>query len=143
MTAADGAVPEKAHGGTVRYLLMIYTDEAQAKDAPQSELDGQFAAHTEFGEKGQAAGVLKGGVGPLESPQTATTIRRTGAETDRLVTDGPFAETKEYMTGFYEVECDDLDTALDWAKQVPLLPGEAVEVRPVVDLSTIDPSAQS
>lgn len=127
----------------MRYLLAIYTDEAQTKNAPESEVKAMFNAHMEFGEKGEAAGVLKGGVGPLESPQTSTTVRRTSADTDRLVTDGPYAETKEYMTGYYEIECDDLDAALVWAKQVPLLPGEAVEVRPVVDFTTLDPSAQS
>jgi hypothetical protein len=127
----------------VRYLLMIYTDETQTKNAPKSEVESMFSAHMEFGEKGQAAGVLKSGVGPLESPQSSTTLRRTSTDTERLVTDGPFAETKEYMTGYYEIECDDLDTALEWGKLVPILPGEAVEVRPVVDFTKLDPSAQS
>ena len=79
-------------------------------------------AHQEFGEK--YAGVLRGGEA-LQATGTATTIR------DGVVTDGPFAETKEALGGYYVIEADDLDQALAIAKDVPA-PFGGVEVRPVM-----------
>ena len=67
----------------------------------------------------------------LQESATATTIRLQD-DGQRVVTDGPFAETKEQVGGFYLLECDNLDEALDWAKKVPLRAG-AIEVRPVMD----------
>ena len=76
------------------------------------------------------AGVYLGGEG-LQPPTTATTVKiqETG---DHIVTDGPFAETREQLGGYYLLDCKDLDDALAWAKRIPW-PGGSVEVRPVMD----------
>ncbi|MQA73445.1 MAG: YciI family protein [Solirubrobacterales bacterium] len=72
----------------------------------------------------------------LQESHTATTVRIGDGE-ERLVTDGPYAETKEQLGGFYVLECENLDEALEWAKKVPLGRG-GTEVRPVMDFSQFD-----
>ena len=67
----------------------------------------------------------------MQESATATTVRISD-DGERLVTDGPFAETKEQVGGFYVIECADLDEAIEWAKKVPLQ-GGGIEVRPVMD----------
>ena len=88
---------------------------------------GRWDAYT---ESLRDAGAFVAGEGLQDSP-TATTIR-IQSDGERVVTDGPFAETKEQIGGFYLIECDDLDQALEWAKKIPL-PAGAIEVRPVMD----------
>ena len=106
-----------------QYLVLIYEDEAGwAAGGPAAEAG--MKAHTEFGQKYRD--VLLGG-NALQPTSTATTIR------DGVVTDGPFAETKEALGGYYLVEADDLDQALAIAKEVPA-PFGGVEVRPVMVL---------
>jgi hypothetical protein len=81
-----------------------------------------------FNEEMQEAGVMVFGAG-LDRSDTATTIRFEGEE--RKVTDGPFAETKEWLGGFWVLECADLDEALAWAKKAPMQEG-TIEVRPLI-----------
>jgi hypothetical protein len=108
------------------YAVLIYGDEAAiAKGGP--ELESQIMkGHMEFGEANQAK--LRGGQA-LQSVTTATTVRQ-DAGGSIAVTDGPFAETKEALGGFYIVEAADLDEAIALAKQVPA-PSGSIEVRPV------------
>ena len=106
-----------------QYLVLIYEDEAGWQAGGPAAEQG-MKAHQEFGEK--HGPVLRGG-NALQPTSTATTIR------DGVVTDGPFAETKEALGGYYLVEADDLDQALAIAKEVPTLAG-GVEVRPVLVL---------
>ena len=73
----------------------------------------------------------------LHPSSSATTIRVSEDGSDKTVTDGPFAETKEQLGGFYLVECAGLDEALELAKQVPVRPGSSVEVRPALDFSEL------
>jgi hypothetical protein len=75
-----------------------------------------------------AAGVLRGGT-QLALPETATTVRLSEAG-ERTVHDGPYADTKEQLGGFFIIEAADLESALDWAAKAPLAPGGSVEVRP-------------
>jgi hypothetical protein len=106
-----------------QYLVLIYEDEAAwAAGGPAAQAVSK--AHTEFGQ--EHAGAVLGG-NALQPTSTATTIR------DGVVTDGPFAETKEALGGYYLVEADDLDQALAIAKEVPVLSG-GIEVRPVMVL---------
>ncbi len=106
-----------------QYLVLIYEDEAAwATGGPAAEAVSK--AHAQFGQ--EHADVVLGG-NALQPTSTATTIR------DGAVTDGPFAETKEALGGYYLVEADDLDQALAIAKEVPTLAG-GVEVRPVLEL---------
>jgi hypothetical protein len=69
---------------------------------------------------------------PLQEPATATTVAQRNGE--RLVTDGPFIETKERLGGYYLIEAPDLDAAIDWAGQMPNISYGTVEVRPVMEL---------
>jgi hypothetical protein len=93
---------------------------ARAEEVPKWE-----ALFTGLG----STGVLGFGA-ELDDPSTAKTVRVRDGET--IVTDGPFAETKEQLGGFYLLECGDLDEALAWARKIPM-PGGTVEVRPVMD----------
>jgi len=109
----------------VRYLILIYDNEATAPQDP--ELD-KWAEYT---RKLQESGCLRGGEA-LQPTSTATTVRVKDGKT--LVTDGPFAETKEQLGGFYMVDCKDLDEALKWAEQIPSVGRGSVEVRPIWEL---------
>ncbi len=107
------------------YAVLIYEDESGF--AGEGAIELVTNDHKEFGEKHGA--VIRGGNG-LQPTSTATTIRGFGTG-DATVTDGPFAETKEALGGFYIIEAADLDEAIAIAKQVPARYG-GVEVRPVM-----------
>jgi hypothetical protein len=107
------------------YLILIHGDEKAMEAGGQALWDELMAGHNAFGEKHGPS--IRGG-NALQSVGTATSIRHEG---DRaLVTDGPFAETKETLGGYYLVEAKDLDEAIGIAKDVPA-PSGGVEVRPV------------
>jgi hypothetical protein len=89
-----------------------------------------MADYGAFGERAQEAGVLLGGEG-LQPTATATTVRVRDGET--LLTDGPFAETREQLGGYYLLEVADLDEANRWAAQIPDAANGAIEVRPVMN----------
>jgi hypothetical protein len=91
-----------------------------------------MAGYGEFGAT--AAAVIRGGAA-LYPTTTATTVQRHGGQTGEVLSsDGPFSETKEVLTGFYQVECADLDEALGWAARIPATwTGGKVEVRPIID----------
>jgi hypothetical protein len=110
-------------------MAIIYNDESLYANATPEDIGAIFAAHGEFGEAAGKAGVLLGGDG-LQPVATATTVRVKDGE--RLLTDGPYAETKEQLGGFYMLECKDLDEALAWAARIPEAKTGAVEVRPVM-----------
>jgi hypothetical protein len=114
----------------MRYLLTIYGDESGWNDATPEQVGAIMAAYGAFGEKVQAAGAMLGGEG-LQTSETATTVRVRDGET--LTTDGPFAETREQLGGYYLLECKDLDEAISWAAQIPGAQDGCVEVRPVMD----------
>jgi hypothetical protein len=109
-----------------QYLLSVHGTEGDAtpSDDEIQKMYGDVAAfNTELQEAG--AWVFAGGLFP---PDVATTVRPQGD--DVLVTDGPFAETKEYLGGFWVIKAEDLDAALAWAKKGALACQRAVEVRP-------------
>lgn len=111
----------------MRYALLLIGNEAGYAALSPEESKEIYARHDEFGAKfGEK---LRGGA-ELRPSDTATTVRRQGGEV--LVTDGPFAETAEQLGGFYIVEAADQDEALAIAREVPTIPGDAVEVRPLV-----------
>ncbi|WP_067900746.1 YciI family protein [Nocardia vaccinii] len=111
-----------------QYLVLIYQDERQLSEPAAGS--PMMHAHLEFQQANQSA--LRGG-NALEHSHSATSIRPDGAG-GFTVTDGPFAETKEQLGGYYLIEADDLDAALEIAKQVPMAEG-GVEVRPLLTLS--------
>jgi hypothetical protein len=114
----------------MKYLLTIYADESRYATMTPEDSGRLMTAYGEFGRAAQEAGVLLGGEG-LQPTATATTVRVRDGES--LLTDGPFAETREQLGGYYLLDCADLDEATRWASKVPDADGGAVEVRPVMD----------
>jgi hypothetical protein len=112
----------------MQYALLIYEPEAGRSDAPEV-LKAHAAGVADF--VAEYADRITGGV-PLKPIEDATTIRIRGDET--LTTDGPFAETKEILAGFFLLELDNLDDALAAAAKLPLVRTGAVEVRPVAEM---------
>jgi hypothetical protein len=108
------------------YLILIYEDEAAWSKAGQDARNEVMQEHEKFGENNVKA--IKGGHG-LQPTSTATSIRSTSGKP--VVTDAPFAETKEALGGYYLIEAADLDEAIKVAKQCPARFG-GVEVRPVM-----------
>ena len=112
-----------------QFAVLIY----EPGDPDWSTLDtpDKQQTMTEYGAFSQSvAAVLRGGAA-LYPTTTATTLRQPGGEV--LTSDGPYAETKEVLTGFYLLECADLDEALGHARRVPAVRNGAIEVRPVID----------
>jgi len=122
----------------MKYLAIIYNDESSYVDATPEQVGEIFAAHGAFGEAAGKAGVFVGGEG-LQGTNTATVVRVRDGE--RLLTDGPYAETKEQIGGYYLLECKDLDDALNWAAQIPEAKTGSIEVRPVLDYEAIEAAA--
>jgi hypothetical protein len=113
-----------------QYLALTYTADL---DWSQPDQATQMAEYADF--RAAAAAVIRGGA-VLYPTATATTVRVGSKGGDVVNTDGPYAETKEALTGFYLLECADLDEALAWAAQIPAAWGGAVEVRPVMRLGS-------
>jgi len=116
----------------MRYLLLIYQNEAAMAAKPEAQQAEELGEYKAFNERTKAAGQFLAGE-PLESVSTATTVRVRDGKA--LHTDGPFAETKEQLGGFYMVEAKDLDEALGLAAQIPAARTGSVEVRPIWEIS--------
>ena len=121
----------------MQYLLLIYGDEAAGNERfegmSEEERDRMMGEWWRYTEELQQAGVHVAGEA-LQPTATAKTVTVSNGE--RLVTDGPFAETKEQLGGFYLIEVDSDEQALDWAAKMPNLPYGSVEVRPVMTFDT-------
>jgi hypothetical protein len=111
----------------MQYMLLIYENE-QANQTPQA-LQEVVAAHMRLAAEMREKGVMVAGDG-LQTSDTATTVR-TG-QSGQTVHDGPYAETREQLGGYYLIDVVDLDAALSWAKRVPVSAGGGIEVRPVM-----------
>jgi hypothetical protein len=118
----------------MKYLCTIYGDESGWGDATPDQMSAVMAAYNAFSEEARAAGVILGGEG-LEPTSSATTVRVRDGE--RVLSDGPFAETKEQLGGFYLLECDSLDEAIEWAAKIPGAATGSVEVRPVMNYDAV------
>ena len=114
----------------MKFLLLLYGDEAQWFDASPEDMQQSTSAYEALGRELVEAGVLVSGEG-LEATATAKTLRVRDGE--GIATDGPFAETREQLGGFYVLECKDMDEALGWAAKMPAVTEGSVEVRPVMD----------
>ena len=118
-----------------RYAALIYEPAEGAGQGSEEDWALVMKEYNEFGANAGAAGVIGGGEA-LQPPATATTIHVKGGKGgDVVTTDGPFAETKEVLGGFYLLDCADLDEALKWAQQIPGAWHGRVEVRPCIDFS--------
>ena len=100
----------------MRYLLMIYTNEQIDPDRSPEDQEANMGAYNAFTEEVRNAGVYVGG-DALQPTTTATTVRVRNGQT--MTTDGPFAETKEQLGGYYMVNCDNLDQAIEYAAKIP------------------------
>jgi hypothetical protein len=112
----------------MKYLLLIYGNEAGMQSASQADVEQMMAAYGAYTEALNKAGVLVDG-NRLQPTASATTVRASGGKTNVL--DGPYAETKEQLGGYYMIEVPDLDAALSWAARCPGANHGAIEVRPI------------
>ena len=112
----------------MQYLLLIYANESAMLKAPKEASGQMIAAYTAYGEAMRKAGVHVGS-NRLRPTIDATTVRAPEGKT--AVLNGPFAETKEQLGGYYLIEAPDLDAALAWAKRCPGAAHGSIEVRPV------------
>jgi hypothetical protein len=123
----------------MKFLLSIYTDESGFADTTPEDATRMSESYFALSREMEAAGVVRGGEG-LQPTATATTVRVRDGE--RLLTDGPFAETREALGGFYLIDVEDLDAAVAWAAKVPGAAWGSVEVRPVMVYGDASPSAE-
>jgi hypothetical protein len=114
----------------MKYLLSIYADEKAAASATPEQFQELVEAYNVFTKEVRDKGIFVAGEA-LQPTTSATTVRVRDGET--LTTDGPFAETKEQMNGFYMLECNDLDEAIEWAGKIPDAARGSIEVRPVME----------
>jgi hypothetical protein len=126
----DRAVMPTERIDAMQYIILAYEDptafETRADPARQP---AYYAAWMAYAGALREAGVLEGGRG-LQPPQSATTVRLPNGK--RQVQDGPFADSKEQLGGFFIIDVPDLDTALDWAARCPAAANGAIEVRPTM-----------
>jgi hypothetical protein len=108
----------------MQFVALIHGDEAGWESLSDEERQAQYQRYMAFGENDAVIGGAE-----LESTSAATTVRNRNG--DRLVTDGPYAEVKEALGGFYLLECDSIDEACRLAAEIPAAEIGAIEVRPV------------
>jgi len=118
----------------VRYLLLICVDEKRVAEMPAEQAAGMLHGWGSFTTELQGAGKMLSGE-RLRPTSAATTVRQKGGQ--QLLSDGPFAETKEQLGGFFMIEAKDLDEAVEWASKMPhLANGGSVEVRPIWEMGS-------
>ncbi len=115
----------------MRYVLLIYASEEAYARMTQEEQAALMQGYAVFTNEVQQRGLLTGG-DPLQPTSTATTVRVRSGKT--LITDGPFAETKEQLAGLYILNCKDLDEAIELAARIPDALSGSIEIRPVMEL---------
>ena len=113
----------------MQYLLLIYGDQNGWESMSEEERGQVFQAYGTFTQELEDSGSMVGG-NALQPTETATTVRVRNDET--LTTDGPFAETKEQLGGYYLVDAKDLDEAITIAKKIPAVRSGSIEIRPIM-----------
>ena len=117
---------------TMKYMLLLTHDPSVDTGADDADEMPDMQPWMDYSDALRDAGAFVGG-DPLAATDTATTVRVRDGE--RLLTDGPFATTKEHLIGYYVIDVDDLESALDWAARVPNVTWGAVEVRAIPDMT--------
>jgi hypothetical protein len=112
----------------MQYMLLIYADESALRSVPKDAVTHMSAAYEAYTEAMKKAGVLRGGE-RLRPSSDATTVRVKDDKSQVL--NGPYAETREQLGGYYMIEAADLDAALGWAARCPAAAHGAIEVRPI------------
>ena len=123
----------------MQYALLIYGEEP-VEERPGEAMEAEIGEYFAFGDHLRSRNAFVAGEA-LHPVATATTVRVRDGQT--LTTDGPFAETKEVLGGFYLVEAADLDEAIGYAAMIPGARNGCIEVRPVVDFSGAAPGAEA
>ena len=118
----------------MQYLFLIYNTPESEPAYGSPEFQAMMAEFAAFNEKATAAGVLRAGEG-LQGIETATSLRVRGGKVETM--DGPFAETREHLGGFYLLDVPDLDTALRYAAMIPVAQFGTIEVRPIMDYDAV------
>jgi hypothetical protein len=113
----------------MKFTLLLWGDEGQWADMSEEETAAEMERWNDYTNQLVAAGAMVSGEG-LEPSASSRTLRIENGE--RVVTDGPFAETKEQLGGFYVIECASMDEALEWAAKLPSAEYGATEIRPVL-----------
>jgi len=121
----------------MHYLLLIYGNEQHFETLSQSEREKVFSEYMDFSRSIRSSGHYQGG-NRLDVVSTATTVRV--REGKRLVTDGPFAETKEQLGGYFLVEAKDMDEAIAVAARIPAAKWGSIEVRPILPVPAAVPA---
>jgi hypothetical protein len=119
----------------MRYMFLVYSKEVP--DVPVEAYRDVAGRHGKVMEEARKRGVFLA-ADPLKPTGTATTVRMEGGKA--LITDGPFAETKEQLAGYYILDCRDLDEAIEWGKKIPsgCKGGEGcIEIRPIQEMSAV------
>jgi hypothetical protein len=117
---------------TMRYLLLIYSNEAADAARTPAENEAMYAQYGAFTGEVRAAGALERGDQLMPSTAATCVKVRNGR---RLTTDGPYAETREQLGGYYLLNCDSLDDALGYAAKIPAAQDGVIEVRPIVEMN--------
>ena len=115
----------------MRYVLLIYQNEAEHAQLSQEEREAENGAYQTLTEEFRQRGLLLN-TAAIQPIDTATTVRVRGGKT--VITDGPFAETKEQLRGYVLLNCQDLDEALALAARIPAANYGAIEIRPVMEV---------
>ena len=113
----------------MQYLMLIYNDEAKIPHPGTPEGDAYMGEYFAFTEEVKQKNLMLGS-NALQPVTTATTVRMRDGQTQ--TTDGPFAETKEQLGGYYLLDCKDLDQAIEYAAKIPSVTQGSVEIRPVM-----------
>lgn len=116
----------------MKYMLLIYSDPAKEPGYGTAEFDALMAGFFAVNERMKADGVIRDGEG-LQGIETATSLRINSGKVETM--DGPFAETREHLGGYYVIDVPDLDAALKYAALVPSAHFGTIEVRPLMDYS--------
>jgi hypothetical protein len=121
----------------MQYMILIYDDEKAWASMSEEEMNKGFAEYMTYSKEMALAGVMKGGAS-LHPTMTATTVRNKNGKT--TTTDGPFAETKEQLGGYYLIDVPNLDEAIKWAAKCPAAKNGSIEVRALGVISAPDGS---
>ena len=118
----------------MRYLLLIYNNEQDYDAMPEAEREADYNNHYAFSQELADSGAMLGGE-PLLPTTTATTVRARDGKV--MTTHGPFAETKEQLSGYYIIDVADLDQATAWASKIPTAKYGSIEIRPIMEIMSM------
>jgi len=115
----------------MKYAVLVYETAKELERRAEPPTGGYWGAYAAYNQSMIAAGIAAGG-NALHPPESATTVRMRGGE--RIVQDGPFADTKEQLGGLFIIDVPDLDAAIAWAARCPSASAGSAEIRPILEM---------